>query len=300
MLKAPIAFFTYNRPVHTQRSLESLAKNKGASESELYIFCDAPKRETDREAVEQVRAVVRSQPWCGTVHIVEQSTNQGCANSIIQGVTRLCQEYGKVIVIEDDLVLSPFFLDYMNRALDTYVDASSVMQISGHMFPVELKAETDAIFLPFTTSWGWATWQRAWKHFDPEMSGYEILRKDRRLRHQFDLNGAYSYFTMLEAQRNGQIDSWAIRWYLSVFTQKGLTLYPVQSLVGNTGFDGSGTHCHKDSSLKSSISINPIYVFPTVVTEDRDSREILINYLKMLRPHRNYFRKILERLFYNQ
>lgn len=173
------------------------------------------------------------------------------------------------------------------------------MQISSHMFPVELKAETDAIFLPFTTSWSWATWQRAWKHFDPEMSGYEILRKDRRLRHQFDLNGAYSYFTMLEAQRNGQIDSWAIRWYLSVFTQKGLTLYPVQSLVGNTGFDGSGTHCGIQDVLAIDFS-NRIQQkaasFPAISKVNLEAHRIISQHLRNQQGSRRDLSNILKEI----
>jgi hypothetical protein len=222
--------------------LESLAQNEGAAESQLFIFCDAPKRQEDQESVKQVREVVRSKKWCGTVNIIERETNLGLANSIIRGVTDLCDEYGSVIVIEDDLILSPFFLDYMNKALNLYKDAHHVMQISGYMFPVKLELETDAIFLPFTTSWGWATWQRAWKYLDLSMSGYEKLKGESLLRYKFDLDGSYPYFKMLENQRSNKIDSWAIVWYLSVFMQQGLTLCPTQSLVRNIGFDGSGTH----------------------------------------------------------
>lgn len=242
MKKAPIAFFAYKRPRHTLRSLESLARNEGAAESELFIFCDAPKRQEDQEPVKQVREVVRSKKWCGTVNIIERETNLGLANSIIRGVTDLCDEYGSVIVIEDDLILSPFFLDYMNKALNLYKDAHHVMQISGYMFPVKLELETDAIFLPFPTSWGWATWQNSWKYLDLSMSGYEKLKGESLLRYKFDLDGSYPYFKMLESQIKNKIDSWAIVWYLTVFMQQGLTLFPTQSLVTNIGFDGSGTH----------------------------------------------------------
>ncbi len=116
------------------------------------------------------------------------------------------------------------------------------MQVSGYMFPVDLDADTDAVFLPFTTSWGWATWSRAWRRFDPQMSAFERLSADPALRRTFNLEGAYDYFDLLRRQKRGQVDSWAIRWYLSVFMQGGLTLYPVRSLVQNIGFDGSGTH----------------------------------------------------------
>ena len=174
--------------------------------------------------------------------VVERSRNLGLANSIIEGVTRLCTERGRVIVVEDDLTVSRHFLEYMNQALDRYADDERVMQVSGYMFPVSLGTETDALFLPLTTSWGWACWQRSWKKFDPGGSGREALSRDPSMRRRFNLDGAYDYAGMLDAQAAGKIDSWAIRWYLSVFLRGGLVLYPARTLVRNLGFDDSGTH----------------------------------------------------------
>jgi hypothetical protein len=287
MKLAPIAFFAYKRPEHTKQSLESLAQNEGAELSELFIFCDAPKKPEDQEAVTQVREVVRSKQWCGKVHIIEREQNLGLANSIIQGVTELCSKYGKVIVLEDDLILSPFFVDYMNTALNLYEDTPEVMQISGYMFPVELKhTKTDAIFLPFITSWGWATWQRAWNHFDPTMSGYSELKNNRKLRKEFNLNNSYPYFEMLENQLNKKIDSWAIRWYLSTFMLNGITLYPTHSLVKNIGFDGSGVHCG-ESSIFSEVEVanNKLIFMPQLLKTDIQLDNILYTYLRNI--HQN-------------
>ena len=174
MERAPIVFFAYNRPEHTLNSLMSLAENPEARESDLFIFCDAPSKPEHVKGVEEVHKIVRSGQWCGSVHIREHDMNKGCARSIIDGVTQICKEYGTVIVIEDDLILSPHFLKYMNTALDLYESSLEIMQISGYMFPVQLSVNTDALFLPFTTSWGWATWRRAWEYFDSEMSGYDL------------------------------------------------------------------------------------------------------------------------------
>ncbi|MDB9521110.1 glycosyltransferase family 2 protein [Dolichospermum circinale CS-1225] len=282
MSLAPIAFFAYKRPEHTKQSLESLAQNEGAESSELFIFCDAAKKPEDEASVTQVREVVRSKQWCGKVHIIEREQNLGLANSIIQGVTELCSKYGKVIVLEDDLILSPFFLNYMNTALNQYEDTPEVMQISGYMFPVELKhTKADAIFLPFTTSWGWATWQRAWNHFDPLMSGYIELKNNRKLRNKFNLNNSYPYFEMLENQLNRKIDSWAIRWYLSTFVLNGITLYPTHSLVKNIGFDGSGVHCGVNTVFETIISQQNIFSFPEKNKISMNKSQIVFKYLKV-------------------
>jgi hypothetical protein len=240
---APIALFVYNRPDHTKQTVESLQKNALSKESELFIFSDGPKNDAAKKQVMEVRDYIKTISGFKRVNIIEKEKNSGLANSIIAGVTELCERFGSVIVLEDDLIVSPHFLEYMNAALERYEKNERVMQISGFMFPVELKALTDAVFLPFTSSWGWATWQRAWQQFDPEMKGYDNLHANPALRRRFDLDGSYPYYKMLEAQRRGRIDSWAIRWYLSVFIAGGLVLHPARSLVCNGGFDNSGIHC---------------------------------------------------------
>ncbi|WP_457390629.1 glycosyltransferase family 2 protein [Roseateles sp. P5_E1] len=240
---APIALFTFKRPVHTQRTLEALARNPEFLRSELHIFCDGSRRPDEDAAVEATRDVARKFPHPNkTVH--DAPSNRGLAASIISGVGRLCAEHGRVIVVEDDLVVAPVFLDFLNRGLERYENDDRVMQISGHMFPVDLSSnESDAVFLPFTTSWGWATWQRAWKHFDPSMKSFSTVEGSRATRKRFNLGDAYPYYSMLKKQKAGMIDSWAIRWYLSVFVRDGLALYPRRSLVSNEGFDGSGMNC---------------------------------------------------------
>lgn len=253
MSYAPISLFVYNRPWHTRQAVESLLANPGAAHSPLYIFSDAPRGAAASEAVAEVRSYIRSIAGFKTVTIIERETNFGLARSIIDGVTRLCEEYGRVIVMEDDLVTSPNFLSYMNDALTHYENEGRVMQIAGYMFPVSLELEEDALFLPFTSSWGWATWERAWHHFDAKGSGYQRLVDDQNLRLAFDLKGNYRYFRMLESQLRGETDSWAIRWYLSVFLMNGLTLYPKKTLVGNLGFDGSGVNCVASSVKESEI-----------------------------------------------
>lgn len=240
---APIALFAYNRPAHFLQTVEALQRNGLAAASPLHVFSDGPRTREAEAAVAEVRAVARTIDGFASVSVHEREHNSGLANSIIAGVTNLCDDHGRVIVVEDDLLVAPHFLEYVNEALDRYRDEQRVMQISGYMFPVDMEAETDALFLPFTTSWGWATWARAWREFDPQMRAFERLMADRRLRDEFNLEGAYDYFDLLRRQQQGQVDSWAIRWYLSVFMRRGLTLYPARSLVENIGFDGSGTHC---------------------------------------------------------
>jgi GT2 family glycosyltransferase len=239
---APIALFLYKRPQHTLRCLESLATNPEFLDSPLYLFCDGPKNAADAAAVEQVRRIARELPHPHKV-LIEARTNHGLAESVIAGVTQVVQQHGRVVVVEDDLVLAPTFLAFMNRSLHHYADDDSVMQISGHMYPVDAGSPHDAVFLPMASSWGWATWNRAWQHFDPTMRDFQTLVEQPGLRRQFDVDGAFPFFSILKRQRAGRADSWFIRWYLSMFMQGGMALYPRQSLVRNEGFDGTGVHC---------------------------------------------------------
>jgi len=239
---SPIALFVYKRPEHTRRTLESLMRCPEFADSPLYVFCDGVKKEEDKFQVMQARDVVRS--LVGTrAEIIESPTNRGLANSIISGVTTLCDKYQRVIVVEDDLVVAPQFLEFLNAALEKYDNEPSVMQVSGHMFPVpEFANRTEALFLPFTTSWGWGTWKRAWDYFDAEADGWEVLQTDKKMQERFNLDGCFDYFQMLKQQMSGEIDSWAIRWYWSVFKNNGCVVFPTASYVNNIGFDGSGTH----------------------------------------------------------
>ena len=213
---APIVLFVYNRPEHTRRTVTSLIQNPEAAMSDLFVFSDAAKDKSAEEAVKQVREYISQISGFKTVTINERESNWGLANSVIDGVSRICNEFGKVVVLEDDLDVSPHFLAYMNSGLDKYEHDEQVMQIAGYMFPVDIQSNEDALFLPLTSSWGWATWQNSWEKFDKTASSFNTIKNNPSLKKQFDLDGRYPYFKMLEAQKKAKVDSWAIRWYLSV------------------------------------------------------------------------------------
>jgi hypothetical protein len=248
---APIALFVYNRPEHTRRVLDALRRNPLAPESELVIFSDAPRKPDHQSTVASVRALIRESAGFKSIRVVERERNLGLASSIEEGVGELCDERDQVIVVEDDLVVSPDFLSFMNRALQYYRDEPRVMQISGYMFPGTFRSASDALFLPLISCWGWGTWKRAWAHYDTRATGFARLQADPILREQFNVGGAYDYYHMLEQHMRGEIDSWGIRWLLSVFLQRGLVLYPLQTLVQNIGVDGSGTHGVGVASLQA-------------------------------------------------
>lgn len=253
---APIALFVYNRPDHTRQTLEALARNRLAGASTLYVFSDGPKADASRLDLERIaatRQLVRSQKWPRELVLVEAERNRGLADSIISGVTRVVEEHGRVIVLEDDILTSPGFLEFMNQGLELHADDEQVMHISGYMYPIKLAAQGTA-FLRILSCWGWATWARAWKHYNPDIEAH--LRRLNSPAHvrKFNIEGHADFHRQLLDNRNGRIRSWAVRWYASWLAQGGLTLFPTQSLVRNIGHDGSGIHCGADDRFDTSLA----------------------------------------------
>jgi hypothetical protein len=249
---APIALFVFNRPEHTARTLEALAKNPLAKHSALIVFADGPRafpNQPEREALEkqkclEVQEIIKTQQGFLAIELRARDKNAGLAQSIIEGVSSVIRTHGKIIVLEDDLITSPIFLDWMNRGLQTFEEDESVAEIHGYSMPFP-KTEL-AYYLKGADCWGWATWKRAWDLF--EANGTQLLQtiRQRKLEKEFDLYGAYPYTQMLQDQIDGRVNSWAIRWHASCFLHNKLCLYPGQSLIQNIGFDASGTHCTED------------------------------------------------------
>lgn len=239
---APILLFVYNRPEHVRRNIQALLKNELAAESELFIYSDAAKDETSQAAVKEVRAFIRSIQGFKKITITERAENWGLARSIIDGVTTLINRYGRVIVLEDDLVVAPHFLQFMNNALETYRNEERVGHIQACDFTHD-PSLPDTFLIKWTGSWGWATWDRAWKHFSADGKALLTELDSRKLTYTFDFNGKYGYTRMLRRQIEGKNNSWAIRWNASLFLKDILSLNVGKSLVQNEGFDGSGTNC---------------------------------------------------------
>lgn len=243
---APIVLFVYNRLDHTQGVIETLSKNFLAGESELYVFSDAAKSEKGIDKVNEVRKFIHDNSWHHSfkkVSIIEAEKNKGLARSVIGGVTKIIQEFGKVIVVEDDLLLSPYFLNYMNGALDYYQEDKKIWSVSGYSFPMKsLKKYSHDVFYSYRgCSWGWATWSDRWETVDWKVKEYEQFIGDQKWIERFN-RGGVDLTNMLKMQMEGQIDSWAIRWCFSQSNQDMYTVYPRISYLENAGCDGSGVH----------------------------------------------------------
>lgn len=260
---APIVLFVYNRLAHTRATVEALQKNNGAAESELYIYSDGAKTESGRASIEEVRAYIRSIEGFKSIHIVEKENNQGLSESVITGITEVLQKHDNVIVLEDDLITAPDFLEYMNEALIFYKDDSSIYSISGYTFPSpHLKEIKGDVFLyPRPASWGWASWKNRWAKADWKMADFATFREDKPAVRSF-IRGGEDMFIMLLKQQKGFIQSWAIRWAYTHFIHQAYSLYPVKSKVRSIGTDNSGTNLPSTKKYDTEVHEGRLHLEP--------------------------------------
>lgn len=265
---APIALFVFNRPEHTRRTLSFLQKNRFADESRLFIFSDAAKAKEQEQAVKEVRDIIAHVNGFKSVKIIQREHNIGLANSIISGVTDLVNEYGKVIVFEDDLISSPYTLEYFNHALELYQNEDKVMHIGAYMYPLkDVEKLPETFFYRVAHSWGWATWKRAWDNFNPDID-ILIQQFDRHKIDMFSIEGKMNFWKQVKEFKAGKNNSWAIRWYASMFLKGGLSLNPSKSLINNIGTDGTGVHSQKENMYHVSIHKDAITQYPEEILEN--------------------------------
>ena len=286
MSYAPIALFTYNRAEHTKQAVESLLKNREAKDSDLFIFSDGPKNEKAKRGVEENRAYIKTLKDGNvngnfrSVTIIEREKNWGLANSLIAGITEIVNKYGRVIVVEDDLILSPYFLKFMNDALEKYKDDERVSTICSFTNPVKEELP-ETFFLRYFACWGWATWKRGWDLL--EQDSRKLLWKLRNTWKvdEFNIDNSYNFYNMLYGQMLGEIDSWAIRYYASSFVNDKLMLYPGRSLCAQMGIDGSGTHAGSVNNMQVEMTTIPINIPDSIkVEEHKEAYEIYSHFYR--------------------
>ncbi len=238
----PVLLFAYNRPKHFAETLNALAANKSAEQTDLYVFCDGSKSESDRISVDEVHRIADNIIGFASVTKVYRDQNMGLAGNIISGVTQLFETFDRLIILEDDLITSPGFLHYMNQALEFYKN-TTVFSVCG--YTPAIKIPNEYAFSTYLTgrigSWGWGTWKSRWKQVDWHVSDYEQFISSRQQRMAFEKDGN-DLSMMLFKQQNGKNHSWAIRFSYACYKQLGEVVYPVQTLVINQGVDGSGTN----------------------------------------------------------
>jgi len=302
-MNAPIVLFVYNRPEHTLKTLNALKKNTLASGSELFVFSDGPKDNTSEDDVEKIRSVreiIHSDKWCGSVTYYESDANKGLYRSIREGVTKVIEECGKVIVMEDDIVTSPCFLGYMNKALDFYSERKTVFSISGFNYPAsKMKIPSDYGYDTYVclrnASWGWATWKDRWAQIDWEVNCFQKIKGTPAMKYALNRMGD-DEFEMLRMRMEGKLNIWSIQFTMAHFINHAVAIYPTKSYVNNIGNDGTGENCGNTQAYENTILSdidNPRFL--DVLYED--DRIINAFYNIFCRKKRPLWKKVINRLF---
>lgn len=287
---APIVLFVYNRLDHVRKTIDALKANQLAQESNLFVFSDGPKSGQE-EKVQRVRKYLKEITGFHSVSVIERDKNWGLANSVIAGVTDIVNKFGQVIVMEDDIVCNSDFLQYMNDSLEKYKCVQKVFSITGYSLLTDEKSDgiPDTYFLKMASSWSWATWKDRWSYFDPHAIGYRKLMWNRKMREEFNYDNSYDFYSMLISQmkkessihipllkKQEHIDSWAIRWYWTLFKQGGLTLFPRDSFIKNIGCDGSGVHCGTNEDINNRTSMGKLsgdFEYEDIIEEQKWIRD---------------------------
>ena len=301
----PVIVFAYDRPDPLRRTLDALAKNVFADESELFIFCDGPKADASEERklhIMQTREIAHTFKGFKEIHVIEAEANKGLANSIIGGVSEVIKKHGRVIVLEDDLLTSPYFLKYMNTALDKYECYPSVFSISANrppmnkmQIPVDYEYDVFASLRPFST--GWATWKDKWEKVDWSLDYLDDFLKHPEQIKAFN-RGGDDLTDMLCLQRDHKIDSWAIRYAFQHFCNHAVAILPCVPYVDNIGFDGTGVHSGTDETdFRNNLAAAPENPrMPDVIYEDERIINAFANYYS--RVKRSLWQKIINTIYH--
>ena len=294
---APILLFTYKRLDVLKKTVDALKDNIYADESVLYIFSDGARTDADLTQVNSVRDYLKEVDGFKKVVIIERNKNCGLARNIVNGVTTIVNKSGKVIVLEDDLVTSRFFLKYMNEALLKFENNPEVMEVSGFSYPIDYKDDYDAGLVQFADCWGWGTWKRSWKYFE---------RRPRKLIREFSLSDIYKFnldngfdqWEQVILNYRKKLNTWAVFWAASIYKKKGLMLYPYQSLVKNIGLSGDGEHGATDNDYNAALADKPIAELPNIIKENSDLRKALSTCMRRIEKcsFKKSFRKMVRNI----
>ena len=291
---SPVVLFVFARPDHTKKTVDALLANPEACNTDLIVYADAARSEKDVAAVEAVRELFSDLRGFKSVTIHLREKNYGLARNIMEGVTQVTAMYGRAIVLEDDIVTSPAFLNYMNAALDKYENIKEVWHISGWNYPIKSNENLPETFFWRTMNcWGWATWADRWQHFKKKPDELVNSWSSDDVK-RFNLDGSHDFWAQVVANHGGNLNTWAIFWYATIFVHQGLCLNPTRSFVANIGNDGSGENCGAKDIYKTRLATIFHQQWPTKLTENVTVVELIRAFYKSLKP--SLLRRILGRI----
>ncbi len=302
---APIVIFTYTRLETLKKTIESLKKNKMAKFSEIYIFSDCHKNKIDQPLVNNVRKYLKSIKGYKKINLISRKENYGLARNIINGVSSVIKKRKKVIVLEDDIIVSPNFLEYMNDSLIRYQNNKKIWHINSWNYEIrDHNVEYNAFFTRHMNCWGWATWEDRWKYFEKKPD--KILKKFNKEKiFRFNIENNLNYYSQLKRNKDGKLNTWAIFWYANIFLKNGLCLSPLKTLSKNIGFDDHSEHQPNEDNSFKYINKNFFlkksnkFSYPELIEEDFYMLKKIISFIKSQKKQNSLFKRLIFRVVNN-
>ena len=290
---SPIAIFVYNRHDHFVKTIKYLKKNHLSNKSQIYIFSDGSKKNSDIKPVQKIRNYCKKIKGFKSIKTFERKTNFGLSRNLVDGISKILKKHKSVIVLEDDLLTDKFFLKYMNDSLNYYSKNKKVISIHAYLYPIK-NIIKKPFFLKGADCWGWGTWRRGWKLYNSNSKSLLKFLKTKKKEKEFNFNNTFAYSKMLRDNINKKNDSWAIKWYASAFLKNKLTLYPPYSLIKNIGNDGSGTNSKSDRKYDVTLKNKKINIKNIQIKEDELAKKHIENFFY---SNLNFIKKVYRIIF---
>ena len=293
---SPVILFVYNRPNHLKKTLSFLKKNSETKKSFIYIFSDGYKNNDsmDQKKVEQVRDIIKKINFFKKKFIFERKKNIGLRNNIIRGINLAFKNNSKLIILEDDILVSRYFLKFMNESLTKYYKNNKVWHISGWNYDInEVTISDDVFFIKNMNCWGWGTWKNRWNKIN--LKSEKLIRKfSKSDKYRFNLDNSFENFSQIIRNYESKKSTWAIFWNATIYLNNGLCLNPLKSLTSNIGQDESGTNTTNTQLVNEKINNNKNFKYPNIISENIQIRKKIIEFLRNKKE--NFFQKILRYL----
>ncbi len=277
-INVAITIFAFNRPDHLENLLNSLSINKESEYLPILFYIDGVRNNSDKLKNFKIKSLINNfRKFLPNSKIIERKENIGSKSNIINGVSETLDIYDAVIVLEDDLILDKYFINYMLKGLEKYANNREVFHVSGFSF-IKQEEKGKSIFTRYMNCWGWATWSNRWALLNRNTKELEKSFTKEEI-YKFNLDNSHDFFRQLIENRMGIINTWAIFWYVTIFKNNGLCLTPINSLVLNKGYDGSGERLGENID-QLDLSNQIITIFPDNIVEDKKYFEKLKIYFK--------------------
>lgn len=270
--RVPVLVFTYTRLEHLRRTVNMLRRNLLADETDLVLASDHPRTEADAPAVAAVRRFLRKVTGFRSVTLIERDTNLGPADNCFSALRMMFEQHDRFVLMEDDIVTAPGFLTFMNQALARFGDDPRLFSVSGYCPPLGVPppADVDAFFLGRMSAWGCGMTRAMFDSVLPDVTAaqYDALAADPAQSAALVARGGDDLLAMLNNVAHRRKDAWDVRCMYTQFLRDQYTLYPCDSLVLNTGHDGSGVHAGKTDRFDVPLSRRTSFRLPDQVAAD--------------------------------